>query len=500
MTHTAPDSSCQTGPRRSARVRPCAVAPRRFGLYRPFVQTSVPRTANDALLPADISASGGVFTQLGDVPEVTAAVGSAVSALPAWRRTPASERAAALRAAAAQIRADADWLGELLCQATGRLIAEARESACVAADLLDEAAVTGVLHAGRSLNGAPFAVDSVRREPRGVIAVLTPWNDPYPAAAGLLAAALVTGNTVVHKPSERSSEPGAELARRIAAAVPPGVLNLLDGDGRVGAALVADHRIDVVAHIGSSATGRQIAAVSGARGGRVLLENGGKDPIIVDAGVDPRWAAGQIAIGAFTNAGQLCTAVERVYLHQDISEPVIAELVRVAQGLRMGDPSDPQTTLGPLVDLEQLGLVERHVNVAVGAGASCLTGGLAADDRFYPATVLTGCTPQMAVMTDETFGPVAPVMVVGSFDEAVTQANATGYGLAATVLTCDLQHALRAATELDAGTVKINAVFGGAPGGSADPRRGSGSGPGFGPDLLNEFTALKAVHLEGLPL
>lgn len=408
----------------------------------------------------------------------------------------------ALRAAAVNIRSDIDYLAELLCSTTGRLIGQARESAAVAADLLDEASVSGLLDAGRSLAGDPLAMDSVRREPRGVVAVLTPWNDPYPAAAGLIAAALITGNTVVHKPSERSSAPGLELARRIALALPEGVLNVIAGDARAGAELVSDPRIDVVAHIGSTATGRQIAAAVGARGGRVLLENGGKDPIIVDAGVDPRWAAEQIAIGAFTNTGQLCTSVERVYLHAAVAEEVIAELVRLAEELVVGDPHDPGTRLGPLVDERQLAVVIDHVDTAIAAGASCLTGGRRLDRAgcYFPATVLTECTAQMAVMTQETFGPVAAVQRVTDFDQALRLANDSPYGLAATVLTPRIEHALRAADELDVGTVKVNAVFGGAPGGSADPRRGSGSGPGFGPALIGEFTALKAIHLEGLPI
>jgi acyl-CoA reductase-like NAD-dependent aldehyde dehydrogenase len=433
--------------------------------------------------------------------EIDSAVQAAVQARRDWRRTKPSERAAALRAAATTIRADAEQLGNFLSASTGRLLAQARESAVVAADLLDEAAVSGLLDAGRSLPGDSLAMDTVRREPRGVIAILTPWNDPYPAAAGLIAAALITGNTIVHKPSERSATPGFELAARIANCLPDGVLNILTGDGAVGAALAEDDRIDVVAHIGSSQTGRRIAATVGARGGRVLLENGGKDPILVDAGVHPRWAAEQIAIGAFTNTGQLCTSVERVYLHADVAEQVLAELVTVAERLIVGDPSDPGTELGPLVDERQLAVVSDQVDAAVRAGARCLTGGrrLERPGYYYPPTVLTGCTEQMAVLTEETFGPVAAVQVVHDFDEGLRRAEAGDYGLAATVLTADLEHALRAADELDVGTVKINAVFGGAPGGSADPRRASGSGPGFGPALIGEFTCLKAVHLEAVP-
>ena len=433
--------------------------------------------------------------------EVDAAVRSAYDARGPWRRTAPSERAAALRAAAAAVRGRADELGDSLCATTGRLLREARASAVVAAELLEEAAVTGLGVAGRTLAGAPGALDVVRAEPRGVVAVLTPWNDPFPAAAGLVAAALVTGNTVVHKPSERSAAPGALMASLIAACLPEGVLEVVSGGGEVGAQVAADGRVAVVAHVGSSAAGRAISTAVGARGGKVLLENGGKDPIVVDAGVDPVWAAQQIAVGAFTNAGQLCTAVERVYLHADVADAVTAELVRLAAALRPGDPRDDGTTLTPMVDERQLQVVEEHVSAAVAAGAQCLTGGarLALDGSWYPATVLTGCTADMAVMTQETFGPVAPITVVRDFEEGLRLAAESEYGLAATVLTPDSVHAMRAVEELDVGTVKVNAVFGGAPGGSADPRRASGNGCGYGPDLLRELVALKAVHLGTAP-
>jgi acyl-CoA reductase-like NAD-dependent aldehyde dehydrogenase len=428
--------------------------------------------------------------------EIDTAVHAARQARLFWRRTPPGERAKALRQAADTVRTDADLLGDLLCATTGRPLSQARDSAAVAADLLDEAAVSGLLDAGRSLAGDPLEMDTVRREPRGVIAVLTPWNDPYPAAAGLIAAALITGNTVVHKPSERSARPGWELGRRIAAALPPAVLTVLSGDGQVGARLAADTRIDLVADIGSTKTGRRIATAVGARGGWVLLENG-----LVDAGVDPRWAAEQIAAGAFTNTGQLCTSVERIYLHRSIADQVISELVTLAERLVVGDPRESDTDLGPLVDECQLKIVMDHVTVAVEAGATCLTGGRRLDrpGSFFPPTVLTGCTPQMPVVSQETFGPVAAVQIVDDFDGALREANSGDFGLAATVLTPDLTHALRAVDELDVGTVKINSVFRGAPGGSADPRRASGSGPGFGPALIGEFTALKAVHLEPAP-
>lgn len=433
--------------------------------------------------------------------EVAAAVTAAHDARVAWRRTAPGDRAAALRAAAAAVDAAADELGAALTAETGRLLRQSVESAHVAASILEEAATTGLGAAGRSLAGAPSAVDVVRREPHGVVGVITPWNDPFPAAAGLLAAALVTGNTVVHKPSERCPDAGRRMAALVAAALPPGVLDVVNGDGATGASIVADPRVALVAQVGSSATGRRIAAVVGARGGRVLLENGGKDALVVDAGVDPRWAAEQIATGAFTNSGQLCTAVERVYVHESVADDVVAELVRIAGAMTVGDPRDPSTDLGPMVDAAQLEVVVRHVRQAVERGARVLVGGDALDrpGAWFPPTVVDDCPDDVDLLVEETFGPVAAVRRVASFDEGLRLADTGRYGLAATVLTPDMGNALRAAEELEVGTVKVNAVFGGAPGGSADPRRDSGAGAGYGPDLLSAMTVLKAVHLEAAP-
>jgi succinate-semialdehyde dehydrogenase/glutarate-semialdehyde dehydrogenase len=383
--------------------------------------------------------------------------------------------------------------------------ADARVAVEVAAALLDEAATMAPLDVGRSLGGDPRALDVVRREPRGVVAVITPWNDPLPAAAGLLAAALATGNTVVHKPSERSPLVGAALAEVVARHLPGGVLTLVQGDGAVGERLVANPGVDVVAHVGSSRAGRRIAEVAGPRAARLLLENGGKDALVVDAGVDPVRAAEQAATGAFVNAGQLCVAVERVIVHAEVAEAFVAALVEEAGRWRPGPPADPGTRLGPLVDERAVETVLAHVRDAVRAGARVVCGGGRAavpslpEGCFVEPTVLVDVTPQMAVWTEETFGPVVPVLVAPSFEEALRLADEGSYGLAATVLTGSVEHALRAADTLDVGTVKVNAVFGGAPGGSADPRRGSGTGRGYGPDLIGELTLLKTVHLEGLP-
>jgi succinate-semialdehyde dehydrogenase/glutarate-semialdehyde dehydrogenase len=244
-----------------------------------------------------------------------------------------------------------------------------------------------------------------------------------------------------------------------------------------------------------------VAAACAARGAKAVLELGGKDPMIVDAGVDPAWAAAQAAVGCFANAGQICTSVERIYVHADVADAFLDELVSRAKALRIGPGTDPATEMGPMIDEGQRAVVARHVQAAVDAGAELLCGGSPVEGAgaYYPPTVLSGVRPGMAVVDEETFGPVAAVQVVGSFDEALRLAEGTPYGLAAVVLTADMGHAQRAFRELSVGTVKVNAAFGGAPGGAATPHGASGEGFGYGPELLDELTRVRVVHLEAPP-
>jgi succinate-semialdehyde dehydrogenase/glutarate-semialdehyde dehydrogenase len=446
--------------------------------------------------PADGTPVGTVAVASPD--EAAAAVESAEKAAPGWARTAPAERGALLRAAAAAVEAVAGELAELTTREMGKPLADARGGVGAGIGTLRQYAELGPLHRGRSLQGGWNATDLMVFEPRGVVAVITPWNDPVAVPCGLIGAALATGNTVVFKPSERTPHTGARLAEILRQVLPPAVLTLLQGDGETGAALVTQPGLGLVAHVGSTAAGRAIAAATGAK---VLLENGGNDPLIVDDGVDPVWAAGQAALGAFANAGQICTSVERIYVHESIAEPFLAELVRCAESLVTGSGMDPATTLGPLVDGRQRQAVHDQVSGAISDGARLLTGGRlpGGPGTFYPATVLTGCTDDMLVMREETFGPVAPVRVVASFGQALAAACRGPYGLAATVLTRDMAHAQQAWRELPAGTVKVNAVFGGAPGGAAEPRGRSGQGFGYGPELLGEMVRTKVVHLAAPP-
>jgi acyl-CoA reductase-like NAD-dependent aldehyde dehydrogenase len=432
--------------------------------------------------------------------QVEVAVGNAVKAAPEWSRTAPAERAGLLRAAADLVAAAADELARLTTREMGKPLADARGGVDAGVSTLQQYAELGPLHRGRALQGSWDATDLMVPGPRGVVAAITPWNDPVAVPCGIIGAALVTGNTVVFKPSERTPHTGLELARLLATCLPPGVLEVVVGDGAAGAVLAESEDVDVVAHVGSTVAGRSIAAAAARTGAKVLLENGGNDPMVVDGDVDVEWAAEQAALGCFANAGQICTSVERVYVVESVADAFLDALVRRAASLVRGPGTDASTQLGPLVDARLRDAVHAQVRDAVDSGARLLTGGSLPEGpgTFYPATVLTGCTDEMAVMQEETFGPVAPVSVVPDFDRALEAAGQGRYGLAAVVLTASMEHAQRAWRELPVGTVKINAAFGGAPGGAAQPRGASGSGFGYGPELLDEMTTTKVVHL-GLP-
>ncbi|WP_375386940.1 aldehyde dehydrogenase family protein [uncultured Amnibacterium sp.] len=425
--------------------------------------------------------------------EAAEAVRRAVAAFPTWAATPPAERGLRLRAAAQALAARADEVAALNTRETGKPAGDAAGGVEAAVNTLLQYAELGPLHRGKRLRGAWDAVDVATPQPRGVVLVLTPWNDPVAVAAGLIGAAIVSGDTVVHKPSERSPHTGALLDEILAAELPDGVLVHVTGDGSTGAALSEQPGLGVLAHVGSTATGRALARVGAANDVHVIRENGGNDPLVIDGDVDPVWAASQAALGAFANAGQICTAVERVYVHRSIAQPFLAALVAEAEAWTAGSSQ-------PLVDVRMRDAVVAQVEQAVAAGATVLTGGTVPEGPAvrYPATVLTDLPQGAQVLTEETFGPVAPVVVVDDFDEGLRLAAADHYGLAATVLTADMAHAHRAAAILPVGTVKVNAVFGGAPGGSAQPRGASGSGFGYGPELLDEMTTTTVVHL-GLP-
>src|SRR5215217_587958 len=266
----------------------------------------------DVLDPATGESLGSI--PAGSPQAADEAVRAARAALGAWARTPAAERAGRLKAAARRLREHAEELAELQTREGGKPLADSMGGVEAGIGAVEQYAELGPLHRGRSLQGNWDAADFMVHEPRGVVGLLVPWNDPVAIACGQIAAALVAGNTVVYKPSEKTPLSGARLVELMD--MPGGVLQLLHGDDRAGRPLAAHPGVDLVVHTGSVDTGREVAEACAGRLGKALLELGGKDAMIVDAGVDPEWAADQAATGAFANAGQICTSVERIYVHR----------------------------------------------------------------------------------------------------------------------------------------------------------------------------------------
>lgn len=463
---------------------------------------SAPATYESSALPEPelVIMDPGTGTVVGSItPSSAAAIATAcqvaAEASKHWAAVSPQDRGRALADCATALKKHAPDIAQMQHAETGRPVEQALDGVLAGAATLEQYAQLGPVHRGKSLRGAGLAADYTVQRPRGVVAALTPWNDPVAVACGLIGAALVMGNTVVHKPSERCPHVGEKLGRVLAQALPEGVLQTLSGGAHVGALLVADARVAVIAHVGSSATGAELRLMAASTGAHAILENGGNDPLVIDDDVDPVWAAQQASIGAFSNSGQICTAVERIYVHQRIAPAFLAALETEASNINAAN------TLGPLVDERLRTHVHGQVSDAVARGAYLTVGGVIPQQpgSHYPATVLRNCTAGMSVMEEETFGPIAPVQTVDSFAQGLDLAVSGRYGLAATVLTGSLLHAQQAVAALEVGTVKVNNVFGGAPGGAAQPRRASGVGFGYGPELLDEMSLVTVVHIEPAP-
>jgi betaine-aldehyde dehydrogenase len=334
------------------------------------------------------------------------------------------------------------------------------------------------------------------------VACIVPWNYPLLLLAWKLAPALAAGNTTVCKPSELT--PLSTLAALDCFShLPPGVVNVIAGDGTVGAELVADARVDCVAFTGSVATGRMIASVCADRLARVNLELGGKDPFIVCADVADADSLDVAARGgawaAYLNAGQVCTSAERFYVARSIYDDYVDAFVAHSASLRLGDPLDPTTDIGPMVSAGQRAKVAAQLEAAVGAGASIAFGGDEGGQsagHFMAPTVVVGAPPETDILREETFGPVAPIVAVDSLSEALTLANGTRFGLGANVYTRDLATAVRCMRELKAGTVWINDPLTDNDAGPFGGFKQSGLGRELGREGLEAFQETKHVHMD----
>jgi acyl-CoA reductase-like NAD-dependent aldehyde dehydrogenase len=415
-----------------------------------------------------------------------------------WRGFAGLERAELFHEIATNLRGHADELGELMTREGGKPFIENRDEVTWTAACFDyygEIARDNVGYLPAPIEAQQLAL--VIKEPVGTVACIVPWNYPLLLAAWKVAPALAAGNAVILKPSEETPLATRRMAELIDG-LPDGLLQIVYGAGDVGEALVRHPGVDMVAFTGSQETGRKVGRAAAERLIPANLELGGKDPFIICDDVDIEIAAQGAVWAACLNAGQVCTSSERFYVMQNVADDFVEASRSYVESLHIGDPMDERTDIGPMINAKGREKVERHVGEAVQRGAKVIAGGERWGKRgfFYRPTILTGVEPSMTVMRDETFGPVVPVVEVGSLDEAIEQANSVPYGLGANVYTRDFEKMLKCMREIRAGTVWINdpltdndaAPFGG--------QKGSGIGRELGREGLEAFQESKHVHID----
>jgi succinate-semialdehyde dehydrogenase/glutarate-semialdehyde dehydrogenase len=389
------------------------------------------------------------------------AIASARAAQHGWRKTPVWDRARLCRRIADAIRIDQANLAALLCLEQGKPLAEATFEVGKAADGFDLAA-----DLVRYLEGATIPTeDPAKRvmtfyQPRGVYAVVTPWNFPINIPVEYLAPGIAAGNTIVWTPAPTTSLCAVALMVTIESAdLPPGVINLVTGAGAVvGDEIVANPETDAVGFTGSPTTGKRIA--ERAAGKALLMEMGGNGPVVILADADLDRAAAATASGCFVNAGQVCSSSERIIVHRAVHDAFAERMTAAARAVVVGDPREPHVTMGPLNNAAVAAKVAEHVNDATARGAQVLFGGTAIRDErstlYFAPTVLAGVPRESLINREETFGPVAPLVAVPDDDEALAVAGANRYGLVSSVFTQDLDRAFRFIDAMPTGIVNIN--------------------------------------------
>jgi acyl-CoA reductase-like NAD-dependent aldehyde dehydrogenase len=438
----------------------------------------------------------------GHANDVEAAVAAARRAFEPWAARSPMQRRQLILTAIDRLILIRDEVAHLLTREMGKPLSHALNEVNKAVEgMRSNAEMVIHLRSGQQM-AADLELNFQQRFARGVAACVMPWN--FPVALGLdnVVPNLLVGNTVVWKPSEKTPLTSRLIAERIFDHLPSGVVNVLLGDGpTVGDALVRHPQVDLLVFVGSEPTGRHLGAICGQSLKKAILELGGKDALIIDETVDVSAAARMAAEAAFSNAGQICTSTERLYVARKIFPEFVNALTEQARAIRQGNGLTDGIQMGPLVDQNQLQIVSLQVQEALAAGASLHHGGarLAGKGFFYPPTVLSHPDVNCRLMTEETFGPVAPCIAFDDFDEAIEMANRTRFGLASMVMTTSAPRALRAIHSLRAGMVKINTLRGKAPGGSSEPVKSSGLGHGYGMEFFHEITTQKSVHWRALP-
>ncbi|WGL51186.1 aldehyde dehydrogenase family protein [Nocardioides sp. BP30] len=459
-------------------------------------------TGNGGTAQVIAPATGAPIATVGraDVTDLDAAVAAAKAAQPAWAALPYTERAAVMTRAAALLEAEPERLIRWLVPEAGSGQGKAGFEAMLVTSELSAAAALAAQPYGQMLRSMKPRVSIGRHVPVGVVGVISPFNFPAILSMRSVAPALALGNAVVLKPDPRTSiSGGLALADLLAeAGLPEGLLHVLPGGADVGAALVAHPDVPCLSFTGSTAAGRKIGEAAGPLLKKVHLELGGNNALLVmpDADIDAAASAG--AWGSFLHQGQICMTTGRHLVPKDKVEEYAAKLAEKARHIPVGDPSDPNNALGPIIDEHQLKRVHSIVEETVAAGATLLAGGTH-EGLFYRPTVLTDVPLDSPAFDQEIFGPVAPVVGYETLEEAVEIINASEYGLSVAILTANPFRAFELAERIKSGAVHINdqtvddeavAPFGGA--------KASGVGGHFGGSVnLDTFCDVQWVTMQG---
>jgi acyl-CoA reductase-like NAD-dependent aldehyde dehydrogenase len=431
--------------------------------------------------------------------EVDRAIGIANAAQRRWNRTSMLERAELLHEIAADIRSSRAELGELLTREMGKPYKESVDEALWTASALDYYAEVGRHEAGRVLGPATAGqFHFTTKDPLGVVVLILPFNYPLCLLAWQAAAALVCGNAVIVKPSELTSLTTLKLMKSFRH-LPPGLIQVVTGRGRVGALLVEHRDTHMVAFTGGIETGRHVAETCARQYKRVLLETSGNDPFIVMPSAPLNIAARGAVFGAFLNCGQVCAAAERFYVHESIHDEFVARVIEETAKIRIGNGLE-KVDMGPMASSSQRERYERIIARARAQGGSVRIGGGRpaglSKGYFVDATVITDVQRDHDIVNDETFGPVLPIVKVRSFDEAIGLANRSRYALGSTVYTLDLQESLRAVREIEAGMVWVNAPLLDNDAGPFGGRKQSGMGRQLGAEGLDTFRHTKLAMID----
>ncbi len=446
--------------------------------------------------PADGSLLGELPAD--DAASVAAKVARARAAQPGWAAVPLAGRKAAIARFRERVVAELETLARTLTSEVGKPIAQSRNELNGFLGRIDFfLAEVEASTASEEVFADSAVTERIVHDPLGVVANVSAWNYPYFVGGNVVVPALLTGNTVLYKPSEFATLTGLHIARLLhASGVPGDAFIAVVGGGAAGAALV-DQPVDGIFFTGSAATGAQIAAAVGPRLIRLQLELGGKDPSYVADDADPQAAAESLADGAMYNTGQSCCSVERIYVHERIHDAFVDAFVATVAGFKLGDPMDDATYIGAITRAPQLAVLEAQVADAVAKGGRVRIGGrrVARAGQWFEPTVVTEANHGMLLMRDESFGPVIGIQKVRGDDEAVALMNDTRYGLTAGVYTRDESRARRLLAQVRAGSVYWNCCDRVSP---RLPWSGVGDS-GIGVTLstygIQTFTRPKAWHL-----